>query len=97
MDETVITSATAHGPVREGRDVRDAMTQGKTGAGVASARSDRNGRRSREASPTPAKVTRRPAPAPEVSEGPRAPDTRLVVESLGDRFRELLADKAKSV
>ena len=91
MDETTITPAATKGPPRMGRDVKGTTTEGKTGA---SAKGDRSGKTSREASPAPAVNVSAQVPPVADRELPLAPDTRLVVQNLGKGFRELVAEKA---
>ena len=93
MDETIITPETAHGPARKGRDVKGATTQGKPGTGP-STRSKQSGRRSRAASPS-SPIDRVARPQNESGLLP-APDTRLVVERLGEMFRDLVDVRARA-
>lgn len=80
MDETLITPEKPHGAVRYGRDVRNAVTQGKTGAAS-------SGRNSRSGSPAPSVRE-----GSRIQRSLDGPDTKLVVAAMDVPFGDFLAD-----
>lgn len=80
LDGTLITPATAKGPVRTGRDVKGQKTSGKTGA---------EGVKEGWDAGTLAKQ--------EDSAVPQAPDVSVVMEALGESFREVVREAVGEV
>ncbi|KAF5022595.1 hypothetical protein F66182_5341 [Fusarium sp. NRRL 66182] len=76
LEGTAITPGTPKGPVRHGKDVKNALTMGKTGL----AGTDKTNEEALEAA------------IEEVDEGPEAPDVDVVVREMSDMFRKLLQD-----
>jgi hypothetical protein len=93
LDETLISPETPNGPLRRGRDVKDAVAQGKLGAGAGSIRGT---------SAPPSLSSRDPSPSPmrlamaEAAPDAERPDSRAVVEAMGQMFREMLVAKAQT-
>ncbi|KAF5000200.1 hypothetical protein FGRMN_2014 [Fusarium graminum] len=78
LEATAITPATPKGPVRHGRDVKNALTMGKTGGeGTEQGRDEAV-----------------QAALEEAEEGPDAPDVDIVVREMADKFRKLLQENA---
>ncbi|KAF5678305.1 hypothetical protein FHETE_1279 [Fusarium heterosporum] len=78
LEATAITPATPKGPVRHGKDVKNALTMGKTGAeGTEQGRGEAV-----------------QAALEEVDEGPEAPDVDVVIREMADGFRKLLQENA---
>jgi hypothetical protein len=78
LEATAITPATPKGPVRHGKDVKNALTMGKIGVeGTEKGREEAL-----------------QAAVEEAEEGPEAPDVDVVVRELADGFRKLLQENA---
>ncbi|POS73637.1 hypothetical protein DHEL01_v207972 [Diaporthe helianthi] len=80
LDGTLITPATAQGPVRTGRDVKGEKVSGKTGADGVKDGWDAGA------------IARQ-----EDSAVPRAPDVGLVMEALGESFRDVVREAVGQV
>ncbi|KAG5665713.1 hypothetical protein KAF25_009838 [Fusarium avenaceum] len=78
LEATAITPATPKGPVRHGKDVKNALTMGKIGVeGTEKGREEAL-----------------QAAVDEAEEGPEAPDVDIVVKEMADGFRKLLQENA---
>lgn len=80
LDGTLITPATAKGPVRTGRDVKGQKTSGKTGAEGVKEGWDAGALAKQEDSAVP-----------------HAPDVSIVMEALGESFREVVREAVGEV
>lgn len=80
LDGTLITPATAQGPVRTGRDVKGEKVSGKTGADGVKGGWDAGA------------IARQ-----EDSAVPQAPDVSVVMEALGESFREVVREAVGQV
>lgn len=80
LDSTLITPATAQGPVRKGRDVKGEKVSGKTGVEGAKDGWDAGA------------IARQ-----EDSAVPQAPDVSVVMEALGESFREVVREAVGQV
>ncbi|EMT70770.1 hypothetical protein NOF04DRAFT_7936 [Fusarium oxysporum II5] len=78
LEDTAITPETPKGPVRHGKDVKNALTMGKIGVeGTEKAREEAL-----------------QAVIEEAEEGPEAPDVDVVIKELADGFKKLLQESA---
>ncbi|KAF4458189.1 hypothetical protein F53441_40 [Fusarium austroafricanum] len=78
LEDTAITPETPKGPVRHGKDVKNALTMGKIGV--------EGTERAREEALQ--------AVIEEAEEGPEAPDVDVVIKELADGFKKLLQESA---